>query len=288
MMTFPLTDCCTMLGVDPKTLRTWLKRSQMQLVAHPTDARLKCLTEEQVQQLASLHDRPLPSLTSEQGKEHPHPPCDSPLLEAVKTKPTLGLTEMDLIEKLGSLETKVTTLQEQLAQLTLELLHERQMRAEQRLGTLEALLPQMLALGSSSPAVLQANNASPAAAPSGPQRHLQPAEVRARSRVLPLIEYGAEGSYVVVCPQQGVLPLTPDSPEWFDWLASLTSFRFLGQLGRFSACRNSDGGQRTRSWLANRSFHGRLYRHHLGVTDRLTVAYLEQTAVQLQSRLTAL
>src|SRR5258708_39340688 len=52
-------ECCTMLGVDPKTLRNWLRHSGMQFVGHPPDARLKCLTPEQVRQLATLHARPL-------------------------------------------------------------------------------------------------------------------------------------------------------------------------------------------------------------------------------------
>src|SRR2546425_11813073 len=52
-------ECCTMLGIDPKTLRNWLRRAHLQFSTHPTDARLKCLTWEQVQQLATLHARPL-------------------------------------------------------------------------------------------------------------------------------------------------------------------------------------------------------------------------------------
>src|SRR3989442_1013774 len=52
-------DCCTMLGIGPKTLRNWLRHAQMPFSTHPTDARLKCLTCEQVQQLATLHARPL-------------------------------------------------------------------------------------------------------------------------------------------------------------------------------------------------------------------------------------
>jgi len=59
MTTIAQTDCCTMLGIDPKTLRHWLGQAKMQFIAHPTDARLKCLTQAQVQQLAALHDRPL-------------------------------------------------------------------------------------------------------------------------------------------------------------------------------------------------------------------------------------
>ena len=60
MITIPQMDCCLMLGIDPKTLRNWLRHAHMQFAAHPTDARLKCLTQAQVQQLAALHGRPLP------------------------------------------------------------------------------------------------------------------------------------------------------------------------------------------------------------------------------------
>ncbi len=56
------TECCTILGIDPKTLRTWLKHAHLQFTAHPLDARLRCLTDTQVQHLATLHDRPFSSL----------------------------------------------------------------------------------------------------------------------------------------------------------------------------------------------------------------------------------
>jgi hypothetical protein len=59
MTAIPQMECCTMLGIDPKTLRNWLRHAHLQFVAHPTDARLKCLTPEQVQQLATLHARPI-------------------------------------------------------------------------------------------------------------------------------------------------------------------------------------------------------------------------------------
>jgi len=61
------------------------------------------------------------------------------------------------------------------------------------------------------------------------------------------VEYGAEGLYVLVCPREGVLSFTTDSPEWFDWFASLTAFRFLGPQGRFTAYREG----LTRSWKAH-------------------------------------
>jgi len=97
--------------------------------------------------------------------------------------------------------------------------------------------------------------------------------------VLPLIAYTATGSYVVICPSQGELPLLPDSPAWFDWLATLSSFRFVGQQGRLSIYRNPG---RT-SWMAYRRIHGRRYDYGLGNTKLLTIAHLEQMAATLQS-----
>lgn len=64
-----------MLGIDPKTLRNWLRHAHLHFVAHPTDARLKCLTPEQVQQLAThmlAPSRHLPPLLRGSGKKPPH------------------------------------------------------------------------------------------------------------------------------------------------------------------------------------------------------------------------
>src|SRR5216110_1180853 len=69
MTSVPFTQCCNKLGVDAKTLRQWLKTSSLALHSHPTDARIKCLTSEQVQQLATLHHRSIKedvATTSEQ------------------------------------------------------------------------------------------------------------------------------------------------------------------------------------------------------------------------------
>ena len=297
MMLIPQMDCCTLLGIDPKTLRQWLKQATMPLAAHPTDARLKCLTQEHVQQLATLHGRPLPwpaaacpvlpdalpPLLPMEGQAHP------PQASEAKPLPTagsgsLGVAEAAaLLQKLASLERSVTTMQEQLTRLVLEGLRERQRSADQRLSVLEALVQQMLGPAPVPPALQQTTGVGPADASPSPGRHLLPAELRARSRVTPLIEYGAQGCYVLVCPQEGTLPFAPESAEWFDWLASLTSFRFVGQQGRFTAYRDSERGQRTRCWRAHRHIHGRNYRHYLGTTDRLTLASLEQAAAKLQA-----
>src|SRR5205085_256649 len=53
-------------------------------------------------------------------------------------------SETDLIQRLSCLETKMVTLQEQLAQLALALLHERERTVEDRLAVLEALIPPLV------------------------------------------------------------------------------------------------------------------------------------------------
>lgn len=88
---------------------------------------------------------------------------------------------------------------------------------------------------------------------------------------------------MLICPKEGELHLTPDSPEWFAWLETLNSFRFLGQQGRLSA-------SRTRGrpcWMAYRRIHGHCYNYGLGNTKRLTIAHLEQMAATLQSHTTS-
>ena len=110
-----------------------------------------------------------------------------------------------------------------------------------------------------------------------------PAKKGTPSRVIPLIEYAADGTYVVISPELGELSLTPDSPEWFDWLATISSFRFVGQQGRFTAYRDSKQGRPTRSWRAHRRIHQQNYKHSLGVTDQLTIIRLEQVAAILQA-----
>ena len=290
MTTIPLTDCSTMLGIDPKTLRDFLHQAQMPLHVHPTDARIKCLTREQVQQLAGVHARPLTL---------PEALAPSPLVlssplsaEDAPTDTDLALvqrphcqSETDLLKKLAHLETHMTTMQQQLAQLALELLQERTERYEQRLHTLEALIQSTEGPEARPQALQTMGPQTQQEKVTGNKRRPHPAELRARSRVLPLIEYGAAGTYVVICPQDGERLLIPDSPAWFDWLASLSSFRFVGKQGRFSAYRK---GRMSRRWSAYRTIHQHDYQHYLGTTDHLTIDCLEQMAATLQSHMAAL
>ena len=300
MTLFPLADCCKMLAIDPKTLHRWLSHSNMPLHVHPTDARLKCLTAQHVWQLATLHERPMQphaaaplmrvegasSLLQPEISPPAEPILDSALGKTLSTLPAPILQEADLITRLSQLETKVSTLQEQLVQLALQLLQERDMRLERRITVLENLVEQKRGQESEREGSFPAGGDHVRLDAGQSQgRCLHPAELRARSRLIPLIEYGARGAYVVISAQEGELSLSPDSPEWFDWLATLSSFRFVGQQGRFSAYRKSST---SRHWSAYRTIHQHDYRHYLGTTNHLTIDCFERVAATLQSYMSSL
>ena len=183
----------------------------------------------------------------------------------------------------------MAALQEQLTQLALALLQQRDHSLEQRLSVLETTVQALLARrAGSSP--LPNGQAATAENEPAERVHQQSAlylvEQRRQSRP-PLIEYGADGSYLVLCSEEEERALLPDSPEWFAWLASRSSFRFVGKSGRLSASRNIDHGPR-RTWFAYRYFHQHTYKHYLGTTDHLTLDCLEHMAARLQSHIEAL
>ena len=91
------------------------------------------------------------------------------------------------------------------------------------------------------------------------------------------------GIYVIISAQDSEVHLEPDSRAWFDWLAPLSSFRFVGPVGRFTAHRGYNHGQQTRFWSASRCIRRHTYKRYLGVTESLTLASLERIAARLQS-----
>jgi hypothetical protein len=267
MTSLSVSECCHLFAIDPKTLRQWLTQAQMSLHTHPMDARIKCLTSEQAHSLASLHGRVL-----QLPVEAPH---TSPKLDDAQSwvSPST-LSDADLRARLVHMEVQVATLQAQLTHLTLQLLQECEQRTEQRLHTLEALLT---STGEHTLAPLARSASFVPDQPAMPPLACHPTEKR--NRLIPLIEYGAKGRYVLICPEEGELHLTPDSPEWFAWLATLNSFRFVGQQGRLSTYRNPGRA----CWMAYRRIHGHRYEYALGHTERLTIDHLERMAATLQS-----
>lgn len=125
MTLFSFTDCCALLAVDPKTLRLWLHQANIALQAHPTDARLNCLSAEDLWQLALAHTRPL----------QPHA-CAGLAPDALPRKGTVGQVgtggaawarqEADLIERVTHLETEIAAMRAQMTQLALALLNTRE------------------------------------------------------------------------------------------------------------------------------------------------------------------
>jgi hypothetical protein len=296
MMTIlPVADGARLLGIHPKTLHHWLKEAQVPLVAHPTDARSKCVTEEHLQQVASLHDRPLqasrlldaasPPLLPSQVQALSVPEHEREPASPACSLPISYMHEADQIQRLASLESRVLTLQEQLAQLTLALLQQRERSLEQRLTALESLMQPFMGRPMPDPSALEARQ-DPACVVLQP-RGLHPAEHLARSRRPPLIEYSAPGIDVIISSQEGEVHLEPDSRAWFDWLATLSSFRFVGPAGRFTAHRGYKQGQQTRFWSASRCVRRHTYKQYLGVTESLTLASLERIAARLQSDIDA-
>jgi hypothetical protein len=290
-------DGARMLGVHPKTLHQWLGQAHMPLQPHPADGRVTCLTREQAETIAALHARSFPpqALAPSMPSEEPPTPLSSPAslpapltsaAQPLSPQGSLTVPEGDPMKQVAALLATIGTMQEQLTQLVLTLCSESLQHYDQRLSALEGLLsPQVLSCSLPS-ALQQLHEGVPAHLLTHRGRALHPAELRARSRVIPLIEQRTTGAYVVICPQEGELALIPDSAEWFEWLATLSSFRFVGPHGRFTAHRKSGRrGQPSRSWAAIRGFQGRRYENCLGVTDHLTIACLEQAAATIQAHL---
>jgi len=216
--------------------------------------------------LATVHDRFLPEPLPTSVPLAPQAaPSEASMVPSSSMVPS---ADAELWPLLIRLQTQVATLQEQVAHLVLARLREHEWCCHER-----AAPP---------PAPLSSEATTTLPIPAAPVL----THPRARSRALPLIECGADGTYVVICPTQGVLALLPDSPAWFDWLASLTAFTFQGAQGRFSTTRKLRKGQRIQSWSAYRSLHGRSCNLYLGVTSHLTLARLEDMAATIHTRLT--
>jgi len=78
-----------------------------------------------------------------------------------------------------------------------------------------------------------------------------------------------------------------DTPAWFTWLATATTFYFESSQGSFTAHheRRQRGGS---YWIAYRRRAGVLRRVHLGKPDRLTLDRLEHVALTLALPITNL
>src|SRR5581483_5562875 len=101
--------------------------------------------------------------------------------------------------------------------------------------------------------------------------------------VIPRVEYGEQGRYVVICPKHGLLPFEPDTPEWFAWVREQDSFRFVGKGGHFTA--HHEWRVPKGAWRAHRHIRNHVYIQRLAPNHELTIAVLEQAAEALQAPL---
>ncbi|BCL83197.1 LuxR family transcriptional regulator [Ktedonobacteria bacterium brp13] len=78
-----------------------------------------------------------------------------------------------------------------------------------------------------------------------------------------------------------LLSFEPGSLEWFDWLATRSSFTFQGKNGAMTVCqeRRQHGGS---YWYAYRRNAQKVVKKYLGRSRELTVERLEEVAQQLQ------
>ena len=244
------------LGIDAKTLRRWLADAQLPLQNHPHDGRKKGVNYEHLQALAGLHQRSLAPLP-------PEPPAPVP-----GELSSLPVALLALPKTLGALQAQVAALQQQVADLTHLLLQHAQQSASAGAPT----KPPRTTRPPSAPA-LPAPRARPAAKPPRKPAH-----------VIPRVEYGGDGHYVVICPKQGLLPLEPDTPAWFAWVAKQSSFRFVGRSGHLTA--HHEWRVPRGAWRAHRHIRNHGYTLRLAPTQELTIAVLEQAAAALQAHLT--
>ena len=121
METVPQASGARLLGIHPKTLHHWLTAAHLPLAAHPTDARIKCVVQEHLLEVARRHGRPLPPLAgASRLSEASSPPSGEepakrlaaheaePAHRAVSLSAPLTL-EGDLTQRLSHLETKIST-----------------------------------------------------------------------------------------------------------------------------------------------------------------------------------
>ena len=246
----------TRLGIDAKTLHRWLAEAQLPLHSCPQDGRKKGVSDEDLQALARRHQR---SLT---------PPPPEPPVPVAGAGPALPTALLALPERLDALQTQIAALQQQVTALTRLITQHRQ----------EPVIP--------AASTQQAKSASRPSKPASPAPRSRPAAKLPRKpvHVIPHVEYGDEGHYVVICPKHGLLAFEPDTPEWFAWVAAQSSFRFVGKEGSFSA--HHEWRVKRGAWRAHRQIRNHGYHLRLAPTQELTIAVLEQAAEALQAHLT--
>ncbi len=258
MTVVSLAQAAHRLGIDAKTLHRWLAEAGLPVPCHPDDGRKKGLSHEHLQDLARLHQRSLASL----------PP--GPSAPGKSEGPELSAALLALPDQLATLQAQISDLQQQVADLTRLL----QPHASAALSPAAPTKPSRTRSRSSTPTPPPSRSRRAATVAPPPHKPIH---------VIPRVEWDGAGGYVVICPKKGRLTLEVNSPEWFDWLRTQSSFRFVGKEGTFSA--HHEWRVPRGAWRAHRHLRNHGYHLRLAPTQNLTSAVLEQAAQALQALL---
>jgi hypothetical protein len=260
MIVVSFAEACRRLSIDAKTLHRWLAEAELSLPCHPCDGRKKGVNEEHLQVLARLHHRRLAGGEQEGATQQA---CQIPLLPA---------DLLALPEQLSAMQAQLAVLQQQVAALT-------------RLVTLHGPEPALPLVPTKSTSTAKREAQPTRSAPRSRLAASATAKAPPKSpvHVIPRVEYGEQGRYVVICPKKGLLPLEPDTEEWFAWVAEQDSFRFVGKWGYFTA--HHEWRVPKGAWRAHRHIRNRVYIQRLAPNHELTIVVLEQAALALQAHL---
>src|SRR2546422_617931 len=79
--------------------------------------------------------------------------------------------------------------------------------------------------------------------------------------------------------------LLVDTPDWYAWLSTASTFTFHSEHGTFTARKERAGSRRGGEyWKAYRRRQGKLYRAYLGKSEELTLEQLQSVATVLASK----
>ena len=120
MRIYTLTECCALLRVNPKTLHKWLAGEGIRPQASRADTRIRFLTQEQIERLSEVYDRPLQALQEGAVVESITPGALSLLMDR------LGQQE----KRLDQLETELRQAQECVQHLQQELVKQTSQHAD--------------------------------------------------------------------------------------------------------------------------------------------------------------
>jgi len=87
---------------------------------------------------------------------------------------------------------------------------------------------------------------------------------------------------LVYCQDEQAQRLTVGTAAWFAWLETAATFRFVSEVGSFTARREQAGHKRGGwYWKAYRKQHGILTSRYLGQSEALTLDHLRAVAIAL-------